>query len=435
MKKTVKFGVMAIGLSILGILLNFVETSLSLMWLAREPHPIQPILTILVSGLISLAILIASIVLFYIWLVKMYQQSNVFPKGYKKFLLLTIIFYGSLIIVQQIIWPSVLMGLYIGWMWGNIKYGFITGSNAFVTVIFVSIYAIAIIYSLFPLASEKEKKILTYVGVIYIAGLVPLHQLALYSIENIRTFYIGSLALYLPILLGVHLAFFCCYLSVYKALPDRDIPSKWGTEPKPSKGAAGKFKKRYLKFIGPNPYRSMFPVALIGILFGTFIGITSDDPLDDIGRLDPKEILDRFDETDNGPEADITAITDEVMEGEEMTYRIKADEGMEAISAYLTWTDEPDLIRRENQPDTFELGIHGERELVDTNSNDHGSEGEIFVQMDEVGGGTEFDIVVRLVEAGDQEMRNGIGFITWTDDSNEFELLIRVTYNSDGEEE
>ncbi len=429
-KKAVKFGMIAVGLSLISVVLYFIQTGLSLVWLENQVAPMQLFITFMALGAIDFALLIASTILLYIFWVKLYKASNPFSSGYQKFLLFTMVLFGVYILIQNVIWPVIMGGLYFGWMMGNVNYGFISGSNAFMTIILVSIFAITIAFPLLPLASGKEKKTLTIVAIVYVSGMAPLHQLALYSIENATVGYILTLVVYLPLLLGVYITFFYCYRKIYKALPEREISKKWRTEPKTSNSGAGRLLGRYLKFIGPNLYRSLIPIAMIGILYGAFIGFTTDDPFENIGRFDPEDILDMFSELDDEPGVSIHSMSDELQEGEEIAYTIEAGNKVDSISAQIFWTDEPDLIRRENQPDTFELELHGDQVVSDTGSNSHGSEGDVFVRMGDVGDTTDFEVVVRLTEAGDQNMKNGPGIIVWTDNSNEFELIVWVTYLS-----
>ena len=62
-------------------------------------------------------------------------------------------------------------------------------------------------------------------------------------------------------------------------------------------------------------------------------------------------------------------------------------------------------------------------------SNPHRGEGNIEATLVEVGSGSDVTVTVRLLDAGDQKMKNGLGLIIWTDNSNDYELFVHIRYS------
>jgi hypothetical protein len=230
-------------------------------------------------------------------------------------------------------------------------------------------------------------------------------------------------------MLGVHLFFLYGYFSVWRSLPDRKIDRKWHVDVTERGKKVWKLTRKYIEFIGPNPYRALIPISVIALLFSLFVGFTADDPLASSRDLDYSDIMDIMGDLGDIPQEDVTAFTDELQEGDETTYQIETSGIVESVYVTLTWSDEPDLIRRENQGDTFELIVQGGGvEDSASGTNDHNEEIQIQSSIYDVGEIDEIEVTVRLVNAGDQKMRNGPGLIVWTDDSNDFDLYVVVMY-------
>lgn len=110
----------------------------------------------------------------------------------------------------------------------------------------------------------------------------------------------------------------------------------------------------------------------------------------------------------------------------------------------LTWTDEPDQSRHQNQPDTFILGVVSPWGGNSTNkgSNPRGGEGKVVVTFEvtqpdrkppNTNGTGAWNVTVTLDSAGDQTPNIGPGILrTNADNSNAWELDVGYTYYMKG---
>ncbi len=435
LKKAQLFGVLALLAVIANIILDLIyygtELSRYGSYVAFE-ETIGRYVTFWVFGFFFL---IAEIVLVYTWLGKLYKSSGQFGKGYRRFVLLALIFYGIHILVSFLVWPSIMGMFYWWWLSGGIGYGAVVGISAFVRILLLAILVTILTFTVYPLANRREKWILLIAGIVLIAGFTPLHGLYLDRIGGTITYLIIQLSVALPLLLGVYLAYLYAYFSIWRALPERKLEKRWRTRVKHGKGKLAKAAARYNRFIGPDPFRVLIPIAVIAVLYGSVVGVLADDPLEELEDRINDDIMDRVDDLQGNGTDETMALSDSINEAEELTYQIGSRGYIEGVNVLMVWSDEPDLIRRENQPDTFEIEVEaGSESDTASASNEQGGEGRISLGLGKVGDGYDIHITVRLLEAGDQKLKNGLGLIVWTDYSNEFSMQIEVKYSAVYEE-
>lgn len=107
----------------------------------------------------------------------------------------------------------------------------------------------------------------------------------------------------------------------------------------------------------------------------------------------------------------------------------------------LTWTDEPDMQRiirtYENNPESFRISVEMENISAQSasGSNVHGEEGRIEMDLEFEGKPVflnntgSYSVTVELLESGN--FVPGVGIIGFTDNGNDFDLMVEYTYLTD----
>ncbi|MEA3557945.1 MAG: hypothetical protein U9R75_01700, partial [Candidatus Thermoplasmatota archaeon] len=358
LKNAVFFGMLAILMLVISTIMNIIWGGYELSQYNNDSGYDVYMKLYLGHNFIIVGLYIAFIVLFLIFLVKMYRSSHVFGKLFKRFVLLTIIFYGAYMIMNFFISPTIMGTLQFLWIIGIMPYGVVEGSGAFFQVVIMFTFMLLLIIPVAPLASKKEGRVISYMAIVYVAGLTPLYEITFQFMEA-RTALILYLALYLPLVLVVYCMFLFTYNSIWRSLPGRMLKVDWRKlKDKRSVTTIGRYTRRYISFIKPNPYRSLIPVVVIALLYGGVMGVMAKDPFE---RLDDGSsgIFEFLEDIDIGPADETFLLSEELGEGEEIIHNFGASGNVSGVIAELRWTDENDLFRRENQPDTFKIILVG----------------------------------------------------------------------------
>jgi hypothetical protein len=106
-----------------------------------------------------------------------------------------------------------------------------------------------------------------------------------------------------------------------------------------------------------------------------------------------------------------------------------------AVTAVLTWTDEPDIARHTNLPDSFQVTVAmGSMTASGNGTNGHGTPGEVTVDLKLTGtlspaNASALTIVVTCVNAGPQQgVPAGLGLRDRADTGNAWSLSVNATF-------
>jgi hypothetical protein len=429
-KKALLIAIIAIIVHLIFIITSLIFTIIILSRI-DEPYFDSLVIIYFIDNTIGYLLIGTFFALMIVWLVKYFRASKELNDRSRKIIAWSIGVFSAYIIIYFIYWFTISQSLLYMAAYEKISYGWYEGSNSFIWFFITAALIMVFILPLQPITNKKTAMIALIGGSILLVGMNTLTNRLWEDIgermagsDIYKSFYLSQIFIRYPIILISYTLIGISYILTYKKLSTFDIQnSSWESRRKDGRLARSPIRK-FFKIGDRNPYRMLIFIGIFSLIFSIIIGATADDPFAE------RYVSSDF-EWEYQPEEGIytTAFDGFVNEGEEIEESLEIGVEVSYMVIQLRWRDEGDLRGRENQGDHFELETSADGIIEnDAGINPHGEEGFIQVSYADLGYINDLSIIIRLTNAGDQKLIFGPGVLSWTDDGNNYEVLIEIGY-------
>lgn len=429
-KKALLIALIAIGVQLVILLINLIYNILFLRW-SNRPYS-DSIVTIYHSeNIIHYLTIGAFFILLMVWLVLYYRSSKELGERARRMIAWSIAIFGAYVLVYFIYWFTISPSIFSLAMYDKIGYGWYEGLNAFVWLIHLSALMMVFILPLQPISSRKIGWIALIAGIIFILATNSVAGnlwedlgAKMAGSDPFKAYYYVQIFIYFPLVTGIYLMIGLAYFLTFRRIMDFDIKrTSWEARRKDGKLAKGSLKKAF-DLTDRNPYRFLVFIVAISLIYGIIMGVRADDPFQRSWSSSYEEWYPEYSEGSY-----TTAFDGYIDEGEEITETIGVYSDVTYIIVQLTWNDESDLRGRENQGDSFEMEVDANGMVENGGgTNSHGNTGVVELHFDEIGYVSDLNIMIRLTNAGDQQLVFGPGILTWSDNGNDYEVYVEIGY-------